>query len=776
MLVVVFFINIKKVLFMNIIAKSNKDNRDKVTLSEHTKADLEAFNVLFGSYSNPTKMALEWKFFYKMIDGVFQKFYANTKMSIIFHDLGKANNRFSDALLHGTRQLIRHEHLSAILLFLNPLKDFIKKQDLVDYEVVLSSIVNHHLKASSEGDSNYAFCKKFEDFNSLQIIDFSSFLEEFFPGELFEDLSKIIRKFYYEELKSIAKDMEENTYEFTKSLRKDNERKILCISVKSALIISDSVGSGLVRNGKNVEDWIESSILDRVNNPLTKDYIWKEIIEKRISDLEKTSKKPFVWEDFQKSMDSATSRSLLTSSCGSGKTLAAWRWIASQCPKAYALFLYPTRGTATEGFKDYVSNAPESDASLFHGTSNYDLEDMFKNPLENDTREENDYRTKETLYALGLWEKRVFSATVDTFLSFMANHYSAINLIPLLANSVIVLDEVHSYTPRMFDSLIEFLKVFDIPVLCMTASLPETRRKRLEDVDLKPVSTDFEDLKLSVEAPRYVIKSIKEKDIKSIVIDGINKGYKTTIVVNTIEKCIKTAKFIKTITNVPVYCYHSRFRLKDRNKRHKEVVEKFKIGSNCGPMVLVCTQVCEMSLNLDVDILVTELCPIPSFIQRLGRTCRVKHPGSRRGYIYVYEAEKCLPYTQEELNATKLFFSILEKNDTCSQQMLVDELEKYNFKEIKNSHTAYLDNNFFMEVLDYRGSPKFTKEAILDVDEALYITWSKQHSNKIKGLILQVPAKKTTMRDSESGYLRYLKIVPSEYYSEEFGYFEKELD
>jgi len=63
------------------------------------------------------------------------------------------------------------------------------------------------------------------------------------------------------------------------------------------------------------------------------------------------------------------------------------------------LFLYPTRGTATEGFRDYVSWAPAEEAALAHGTAAYDLEEMFENPA--DSHAEKDFTSEDRLYALG---------------------------------------------------------------------------------------------------------------------------------------------------------------------------------------------------------------------------------------------------------------------------------------------------------------------------------------------------------------------------------------
>ena len=153
-----------------------------------------------------------------------------------------------------------------------------------------------------------------------------------------------------------------------------------------------------------------------------------------------------------------------------GKTIAAWRWAEAQA-KTHAfgrvIFLYPTRGTSTEGFRDYVSWAP--DAALVHGTSTYELEAMAQNP--DDSRGASirlPSQDTERLFALGYWPMKYFSATVDQFLSFLEHSYRSTCLLPALADSVLIVDEVHSFDAKMFESLVVFLKTFDMPVLCMS--------------------------------------------------------------------------------------------------------------------------------------------------------------------------------------------------------------------------------------------------------------------------------------------------------------------
>ena len=88
---------------------------------------------------------------------------------------------------------------------------------------------------------------------------------------------------------------------------------------------------------------------------------------------------------------------------------------------------------------------------------------------------------------------------MDSFLAFVRNQYASLCLLPVLADSVVVVDEVHSFDRSMFTALEWFLKFFNIPVLCMTASLPSDRLEVLRDgcgLQIFPDSKEaFEDLR-----------------------------------------------------------------------------------------------------------------------------------------------------------------------------------------------------------------------------------------------------------------------------------------
>ena len=117
---------------------------------------------------------------------------------------------------------------------------------------------------------------------------------------------------------------------------------------------------------------------------------------------------------------------------------------------------------------------------------------MFETPDDSkDPRRDSSYRSDPRLYALGHWKKRIFSATADQFFPFMQYGYGPICLLPFLVESVLVVDEVHSFDKSMFSTLKRFLKEFpDVPVLCMTATLPVERRNDLDRMRAEAISGD----------------------------------------------------------------------------------------------------------------------------------------------------------------------------------------------------------------------------------------------------------------------------------------------
>ncbi|AHC52232.1 RNA helicase [Sulfolobus acidocaldarius SUSAZ] len=133
--------------------------------------------------------------------------------------------------------------------------------------------------------------------------------------------------------------------------------------------------------------------------------------------------------------------------------------------------------------------------------------------------------------------------------------------------------------------------------------------------------------------PYVPIEVIKKEKLEEIV--NAHKDEKILIVMNTVDGAIEVYEKLKQKYE-DVSLIHSRFKEKDkRGKGFKRIV--------------VATQVIEVGVNLDYDVLITEQAPIFSLVQRAGRILRNREG---EGRIYIIEDDKYYPYSKEEVERT----------------------------------------------------------------------------------------------------------------------------
>ena len=133
-----------------ILAKSPIPGRPPKTLLKHTQEIMRAVELLYGTEECPTRLSRAWLRFFRLREDDFARFLTNTMASAGCHDLGKANDGFQKAVRNKGDQSIRHEHLSGLLLSLQDFKDWFSHNPLLDFDVVLSSAISHHLKVDRE--------------------------------------------------------------------------------------------------------------------------------------------------------------------------------------------------------------------------------------------------------------------------------------------------------------------------------------------------------------------------------------------------------------------------------------------------------------------------------------------------------------------------------------------------------------------------------------------------------------------------------------------------
>lgn len=375
-------------------------------------------------------------------------------------------------------------------------------------------------------------------------------------------------------------------------------------------------------------------------------------------------------QKFQEDVAHSNSRvTLVSAGCGSGKTLAAYLWAAKQCPDTgrRLCFCYPTTGTATEGYMDYLLGEGDEWGKLIHSRSNADYQ-IFER-LQQVRQDNEDPELLSVMRSLHFWKGKIVCCTVDTVLGFLVNTYSGHLAWSALVQSMFVFDEIHSYDERLFGWLLEFLKTMrGSKILLMTASLPKHRRQAIEkvladqDETLGIVNGPEEWEKIKRYQWYTPAKSTVNTSATTLAgshgtlcspelavqeaIASYQKGEKVLYICNTVDRAIGMAlqiheqmKRMKLIgddvlpsANPALIVYHSHFKYEDRVKRHEAIIAAFRKREG---VICVTTQVAEMSLDISADFLISELAPIAAMIQRLGRLNRRTLTDSPRPFMVV---------------------------------------------------------------------------------------------------------------------------------------------
>jgi CRISPR-associated endonuclease/helicase Cas3 len=129
-----------------LLAKSPIPGQPPKTLLAHTQEVMAAVEYLYGTENRPSRLAREWLRFFRLEATDYNRFRINTLAAAGFHDPGKANDGFQKVVTHAGDQIIRHEHLSGLLLSLPEIKGWLRHNPLLDFDIILAAVISHHLK------------------------------------------------------------------------------------------------------------------------------------------------------------------------------------------------------------------------------------------------------------------------------------------------------------------------------------------------------------------------------------------------------------------------------------------------------------------------------------------------------------------------------------------------------------------------------------------------------------------------------------------------------
>ena len=130
--------------------------------------------------------------------------------------------------------------------------------------------------------------------------------------------------------------------------------------------------------------------------------------------------------------------------------------------------------------------------------------------------------------------------------------------------------------------------------------------------------------------------------IAALAVDAAAQGARVLVVRNTVPNAVATLNAVEALTaerggdwlfkvNEVSTLHHSRFSRQDRPLLDKAVEEQLgKTRHRAGGRIIVGTQTLEQSLDIDADLLITDLCPMDVLLQRVGRLHRHTRPNGER--------------------------------------------------------------------------------------------------------------------------------------------------
>lgn len=356
---------------------------------------------------------------------------------------------------------------------------------------------------------------------------------------------------------------------------------------------------------------------------------------------------------------------IIEAQMGVGKTeasLVAAEHFAQKCGAGGIFFALPTQATANGIFPRLLAWAqPMSEeyqqaVRLAHGTANMnqlymelprtaalDVDGLMVHPWMEGR--------KKSLLA------NIVIGTVDQLLMAALRQKHVMMRHLGLAGKVVVIDECHAYDAYMnvyLERALHWLGCYHVPVILLSATLPAAKRVALmkaylgeapagvwQESRAYPLITWTEGKCVhccTVDAGsvsnRIQMERADQASVPAFLRDRLSHGGCALVILNTVNGAQQMANVLRqALPEKEVMLVHARFMLEDRAAWEEKLLKR--LGKQSTPkeragLIVVATQVVEQSLDIDADVMITELCPMDLLLQRLGRLHRHKRERPER--------------------------------------------------------------------------------------------------------------------------------------------------
>jgi CRISPR-associated endonuclease/helicase Cas3 len=530
--------------------------------------------------------------------------------SAYFHDMGKATKEFQSTIRNGTKSY--HSLYSATALV--GIEDFeFEEGDRYINLLLVLALTHHTLLPYGVKDVEFNFLSEAE-------------------------------KFFYDYKKSYENNLKKQcSYDFEFEVCDDIRIELEAIEDDLMYIKSNhnlrtlyAYVSGIL----NLADWLASARFSGTTTPITfQTQPSKQEFMKHLS-FDKL-------REFQESLSVNKQSVLVEIPTGEGKTEGSLLWAINNLYNTHSKIIYtlPTQTTSNKLYERVHSFFDKKECGLIHSSAKIFLEKEY----EKENGEVDDIFKSDFLLSKS-FNKPITVSTIDSLLKYFINIGRFNIATKNFLNSTVIIDEVHAYDLKLMGFLKRFFELcneMEVRVCLMSASIP-TKIKELLGVQDYPLITQKD---LFEKKANEIIKvdSSLEDDFY-LILEKFNSGKNILIIRNTVKSATSTFEELQTlrIEDEDIVLHHSTFKKGDRTKKEDLIFEKLKEDK---PFILVATQIVEVSLDIDFDVMFTDNAPIDSLIQRFGRVNRKKSI-ERKGEIYIYQVENPLPYGETILDLT----------------------------------------------------------------------------------------------------------------------------
>lgn len=395
---------------------------------------------------------------------------------------------------------------------------------------------------------------------------------------------------------------------------------------------------------------------------------------------------------------------IVESDTGSGKTEFALAYASELIKQGFAdgvVFGLPTQATAN-GLFDRIGEAanklfPDSIVTLAHSKAKYN-ESKYLIPDENGFLHQSNKRA-----FLG----SMSVATIDQILMGVLGIKHQFVRSFGTRKSVLILDEIHSFDAYMGGLIEKVLKGQHeayASVILLSATLPVQLKRQLLNTYQGEATSDAYPLithvNLEGKTQHFTVDEqaeektthnelwINPKQLPNLeqcqqLIDWAESGAMVGVICNTVKDAQLIYSVLSGKTEMKIDLFHARYTVEDRRKREDDVLNRYGKHAKRKGSLLIATQVIEQSLDLDFDVLVSQIAPIEFLMQRMGRLWR-------------HERVKTELSPRSECIKQPLFITLCPSLDTVEQNFeTVYAGSGFVYKNIRVLYRTqkYLENN-----------------------------------------------------------------------------------